>query len=165
MAVVSGSSALLLRDTYGDKGGSWFPSLRKKKDQPVLRGSLLRPIAMKDSGSTADGKPAYNYKVYNEEIIFYCSEQEVAPLTEYEFNLLCGIKQPSVRYATFVDENDIVDWGVKLRMNDKVYVSLPTKQAIETTWCQAVVRWIGVLPGEEGTKFGVEIIVSKHTVG
>ena len=155
MAEVQNSAALLLVDSVGDKGGSLLTGVRKKKDQNVLRGSLLVSIPPKDA-PTADGKPAYNYRVVGDDIMMYCSEYDVAPLTDYEFSLLSGIKSTRARYEAYV--NDIMDWGSKVKVNDIVYVSL---QAIERTKrCRAVVRWIGILPGEEGTKFGFEIFVS-----
>ena len=116
-------------------------------------------IPPKDAPNTADGKPAYNYRVVGDDIMMYCSEYDVAPLTDYEFNLVSGIKSIGARYEAFV--NDIMDWGSTVKVNDIVYVSLPSQQAIERTKrCLAVVRWIGLLPGEEGTKFGVELFVS-----
>ena len=163
MAGVQNSAALLLTDSMGDKGGSLFTVFRKKKDLPVLRGSLLVSIPPKDA-PTADGKPTYNYRVVGDDIMMYCSEQDVAPLTLYDFNLLSGIKSPGARYDAFV--SDVMDWGSTVKVNDIVYVSLPSQQAIETTKrCRAVVRWIGLLPGEEGTKFGVEIFVSLSPLG
>ena len=147
------SAAILLVDSVGDKGGLF----RRKKDQNVLRGSLLLSIPPKDAPNTADGKPAYNYRVAGDDTMMYCSEQDLAPVTRYEFDLLNGVKSAGARYDAFV--NDIMDWGSKLGLNDTVYVSLPSQKAIENKRCRAVVRWIGLLPGEEGTKFGVELLV------
>ena len=151
--------ALLLRDAVGDKikSGSLLNAFRKRKESvPVLRGSLLSSAPSKETA--ADGKPVYNYRVNGrgEDIMMYCSEQDVAPITLNEFKLLLGIKSPVARYEAFV--NDILDWGSKLKVNDTVYVSLPSQQI--TKRCRAVVRWIGRLPGEDGTRFGVELLVS-----
>ncbi len=159
MAGTVGKQVLLLRDAQGDKSGTILTGFRKKKDVPVLRGSLLIAISPKDAPSGADGKPAHNYTVDHENITLYCSEYDIAPLTNYEFNLLSGISTLGARYDAFIDENH--KWGSNLRVGDTVYVEL---QAIANTGCQAVVRWIGTLPGETGIIFGIEITVRLLTV-
>ncbi len=72
-----------------NKSGSLL-AFRKKRDVAVLRGSLLVALSPKDATSGADGKPAHNYGVHNEDITLYCSEEDIAPLTNYKFKLLCG---------------------------------------------------------------------------
>ena len=158
MAGVQNSAALLLKDSLGDKGGTLLTGFRKKREN-ILRGSLLVSIPPKDAPSATDGKPAYNYRVVGDDIMMYCLEYDVAPITDYEFNLLSGIKSPGARFDAFV--NDIMDWGSTVKVGDIVYVSLPSQQVIQATKrCRAAVRWIGLLPGEEGTKFGIELLVS-----
>ena len=158
MAGTVGKAALLLRDAQGDRRGSLLPAfIRKKKDVAVLRGSLLIALPPKDSTSGADGKPAHNYGVHHEDITLYCEYDDIAPLTNYEFQLLSGISTLGARYDAFISDNH--EWGSKLREGEIVYVALPTKEAIANTGCQAVVRWIGTLPGETGIKFGIEITV------
>ena len=51
---VAGTVGLLLKDTQGDKSASLLTGFRKKKDVPVLRGSLLIAISPKDTPSGAD---------------------------------------------------------------------------------------------------------------
>ena len=154
-----GKAALLLKDAQGDRSGSLLPAfIRKKKDVAVLRGSLLIALSPKDAPPPrVDGKPAHNYSVHNEDITLYCSEQDIAPLNNYEFQLLSGISTLGARFDAFVNDN--LEWGSKLKMGATVYVALPTKEAIANTGCQAVVRWIGTLPGETGITFGIEITV------
>ena len=62
----------------------------------------------------------------------------------------------------FISDNH--EWGSNLKVGDTVYVALPNKETVAITGCQAVVRWIGTLPGETGTKFGIEITVRLFTV-
>ncbi len=157
MAGTVGKGALLLKDAQVDKCGSLLNAFRKKRDVPVLRGTLLVALSPKDTPSGADGKPAHNFGVHNEDITLYCSEYDIAPLTNYEFKLLSGISTLGARYDAFVYDNH--EWGSKLREGATVYVALPTKEALANTGCQAVVRWIGTLPGETGTNFGIEITV------
>ncbi len=162
MAGTVGKGVLLLKDTQGDKSASLLTGFRKKKDVPVLRGSLLIAISPKDAPSGADGKPAHNYGVHLEDITLYCSEYVIAPLTNYEFKLLSGISALGARYDAFISDNH--EWGSNLRVGDTVYVALPTKDAIANTGCQAVVRWIGTLRGVTGITFGIEITVRLLTV-
>ena len=161
MAGTVGKEALLLKDAQGEKSGSLLTAFRKK-NVSVLRGSLLIALPPKDTTSGADGKPAHNYSVYNEDITLYCSECDIAPLTNYEFKLLSGISTLGARYDAFISDNH--ELGSNLRLGDTVYVALPTKEAIANTGCQAVVRWIGTLPGETGIKFGIEFTVRLLTV-
>ncbi len=162
MAGTVGKGVLLLKDAQGDKSGTILTGFRKKKDVPVLRGSLLIAISPKDAPSGADGKPAHNYAVDHDDITLYCSEYVIAPLTNYEFQLLSGISSSGARYDAFNSDNH--EWGSNLRVGDTVYVELPTEDAIANTGCQAVVRWIGTLPGETGITFGIEITVCLLTV-
>ncbi|XP_064393285.1 uncharacterized protein LOC135340813 [Halichondria panicea] len=159
MAGTVGKEALLLKDAQGEKSGSLLTAFRKK-NVSVLRGSLLIALPPKDTTSGADGKPAHNYSVYNEDITLYCSECDIAPLTNYEFKLLSGISTLGARYDAFISDNH--ELGSNLRLGDTVYVALPTKEAIANTGCQAVVRWIGTLPGETGIKFGIEFTEDKY---
>ncbi len=151
-----GKAALLLKDTIGEKSGSLM-TVYKKKEVPVLRGALLILTSSKSPHSTAEGKPAHNYCVFKDDTTLYCSAEDVAPLANYEFQILSGISTLGARYDAFI--GDTLDWGSKLKVDDAVYVGLPTKEAIANTGAKAEVRWIGVLPGELGVKFGIEITV------
>ena len=156
-----GKGALLLQDVWGEKANSTITKiigLGKKGSVNVLKGTLLCSIPDKEQVPRQDGKPAHNYRVYKNDVVtLFCSEQEVAPLTNNEFHLLNAIKSPGARFEVFV--NGVADWGSKLKLNDMVYVTLPSKQAIGNQRVRAAVRWIGVLPNEDGIKFGVEITV------
>ena len=162
------SAALLLADAMGDtdtimeKVSLAYRQMyglgsRKKKQAWVPKGSLLLSV---------DGKAAYNYRVFNKDIMMLCSEFDVAPLTDYELQLLIGIKLPDARYETFM--NDVLDWGSKLKVIDVVCVMLPFQQkGGASRQCRAAIRWIGTLPGKEvwsgikpGIWFGIEILVS-----
>ena len=153
-----GKGALLLSDTWGEKEGSW--PLKKRKEHCVMKGALLFALRDKDIAPRNDGKPSHNFCVYrNDDITLFCPEEDVSPLTNYEFKLLCGMKTNIARFQAFVD--GILEWGSKLKVNDVVYVALPSQQALPNRMRgQAEVRWIGELPSEEGIKFGLEITVS-----
>ena len=51
---------------------------------------------------------------------------------------------------------NILQYVEKLRVGYGVYVAIPTIPHP----MRGVVRYIGPLPGEEGTKFGIELLVS-----
>ena len=153
-----GEGALLLADSWGEKGGSWI-NLKKKKEQFVMKGTLLLAIPEKNASPRNDGKPGHNFHVFKNDISLYCPEENITPLTNYEFQLLGGMKTCTARYQAFLD--GILEWGCKLKVNDVVYVALPSKQVIpNTARCQAEIRWLGTLPDEEGIKFGLEITVA-----
>ena len=163
-----GKGALLLQDVWGEKANSTMTkifSLGKigsVSDHLVLKGILLCSIPDKEQVPRHDEKPAHNYRVYkNDMVTLFCSEQEVAPLTNKEFELLNGIKSSRARYEVFL--NGVLDWSLRLIPNDMVYVILPSKQSIGNIRVRAVVRWIGVLPNEDGIHFGVEIMVRVNT--
>ena len=90
----------------------------------------------------------------------YCSEHDVAPLSDYEYYLLDAIKSREARYDVF--QKDLLDWGSKLKPESYVYVTLPSKAALPNQHAMSVIRYIGPLPNEHGVLFGVEIMVSNY---
>ncbi len=157
-----GKAVLLLKDTIGEKSGGLMTGY-KKKEVPVLRGALLILTSSNYPHSAAEGKPAHNYSVFKDDITLYCSAEDVVPLANYEFQILSGISTLGARYDAFID--DTLDWGSKLKVDDAVYVGLPIRLLVlgvptsANAGAKARVRWIGVLPGELGVKFGIEITV------
>ena len=143
---------LLLADTWGEKKGSW-----PIKKHFIMKGTVLEFVP------NNDGKPGQSYHVHkSDDITLHCCEDNVLSLTDYEFKLLRGMKTDTERYQTFVD--GILEWVSKLKLDDMVYVAVPSQEASpNVSRCQAVIRWIGVLPGEEEIKFGLEITVSVFT--
>ena len=138
---------LLLADTWGEEEGSW-----PVKKHSIMKGTLLEIVP------SNGGRHKFHLQESND-ITLYCCAEYVWLLTDYEFKLLRGMKTNTERYQAFI--GGIVEWVSKLKVNDVVYVALPSQQAsANLTRCQTVVRWIGSLPGEEETKFGLEITVS-----
>ena len=138
---------LLLADTWGEEEGSW-----PVKKHYIMKGTLLEIVPSNDGGHKF-----YLHK--SDDITLHCCAEYVSSLTDYEFKLLRGIKTNTERYQAFTD--GIVEWVSKLKVNDVVCVELSSQVASPNqTRCQAVVRWIGNLAGEEEIKFGLEITVS-----
>ena len=129
----------------------------------VLRGELAVKIPEK---ARNDGKPPHNYQtVYTDQppATFYDSndESDIAPLFGEQYLLLAGVKSKEDRYKLFV--NGTLDWGITLKINDAVQVSLNNLQAADTESTPkttAVIQYVGPMKGEVGIMFGIEIVVS-----
>ena len=159
------SGALLLRDVWGEKAATstFAKALGLKSEQNISKGTLLSSfIPNKKQVPRQDGNPTHNYQVYKNDVIttMFCSEQDVAPLSNYEFQLLNGIKSPGARFEVFV--NGVLEWGSKLKKDDIVSLCVPHLTFRNLSVCSAAVRWIGILPTEDGIKFGVELIVCSY---
>ena len=50
-----------------------------------------------------------------------------------------------------------MEWAEKLREKSTVFINIPAF----STAAKGIVHYIGKLPGETGTKFGVELLVCK----
>jgi hypothetical protein len=145
-------TAILLKDIQGEKT-SVLEKIGLKGPSPktVHRGELLL-------GAREPGSDLRYQLISNPDVIVHCSATDVAPLSQYEYELLAAIKSPSARYQIL--QNDLLDWAVELRNESNVLVTLPSHQAIPNQRALATVKYIGPLPKECGVLFGVEIIVS-----
>ena len=145
---------ILLEDkvAYKQKKG-WNPLTPAYTDDHILKGSLLMAL----SGSEARESVQYfnflvNYKKYSDPTLkLYCDPKDVRQLSEKQFNLLLGVKHVTDRYQLL----RTLQWVESLDKGDPVAVTIPTIPAP----VKGVVQYIGPLPGEEGTKFGVELLV------
>jgi len=121
----------------------------------VRKGSLLVELAEGEARETQSHSacPLY-YKIYSDDIVkLYCEPENIRQLNEEQFNLLLGVKHSLNRYKAL----DILDWVEKLRVGYGVNVTIPTI----SDPVKGIIRYIGPLPGEEGTKFGIELLVSQ----
>ena len=93
-----------------------------------------------------------NYKKYSDPTVkLHCDPEDVRQLTEKQVNLLLGVKYATDRYQFL----HTLQWVESLDKGDSVAVSIYTIG----TPIKGVIQYIGPLPGEEGTKFGVELMV------
>ena len=145
---------MLLVDLIGFKSSkSWLP--RGPVEERVHRGTLLVGLSEAEAKETKQYcNPTLNYKILSSEhlIQLFCKPEEVYPLTLHQKGLLIGIKSPYDRYRMAKS----LQWAEKLTLGDGVHVNINgIPSPIKVT-----IRYIGSLPEEDGTKFGVEMLVS-----
>ena len=153
------SEAILLKDARGEKISKL---LQTKSAKTVYRGELLLLLQREKVIPRKDGRPAHNYQVASDlAVTLYCPEDDVAPLSNYEYHLMKGIKSREARYEVF--QKDLLDWGSKLKVGDFVYATLPSKSPVPNQLTVSRIEYVGPLPNEYGVLFGVEIMVNKYT--
>lgn len=153
-------AALLLKDIQGEKSlgkiGGFF---RSNSKLTVYRGELLLTIPRVKVIPHRDKKPAHNLQLASDPAVtLFCTEDDLAPICDYEYHLMGAIKSREARYEVF--QKDILDWGSKLKAEMVVHVLLPSKAPVPNQQVLAIIRYIGPLPNESGVQFGVEIMVS-----
>ena len=158
-------AAILLKDHRGEKSLGKIGGLFKSNVKTVLRGELLFLLPRVKVIPRKDGKPAHNYQIANDlSITLFCPEEDMAPMSDYEYNLMAAIKSTEARYKVF--QEDKLDWGSKLKEETFVNVTLPSRYSIPVSdpeCAVSIIRYIGPLPNENGILFGVEIRVSIYT--
>ena len=158
LSLVMPENCILLEDTIARKQqtNKWnILSAKSFTDVRMLRGSLLVELTKAESRETYNHfAPTLNYKKYSNDLIkLYCKPEQVLQLNDQQFNLLLGVKHHFDRYKAL----SILNWVEKLRVGFSVYVAIATIP----NPARGVIRYVGSLPGKEGTKFGVELLVSK----
>jgi len=140
------------KDAYKEKEG-WYPIRTSYSKEHIPKGTLLVKLTKVESEITQPYFPSpLNYKMHsNHTIKLHCEPDKVHQLTESQFHLLLGIRNSLDCYKSL----RILNWAEKLAVGDTVNVNLfsdsaPTKGKIQ---------YIGILFGEEGTKFGIELMV------
>ena len=88
-----------------------------------------------------------------------CPVENINPLEDEEAKLLLSFKTNGERYKYFT--NSSLDTGKKMTIDCNVYVKIRSPSG-NTQELQAKIRYKGPLPGELGTIFGVELMVSKR---
>lgn len=149
-------AVILLKDIQGEKLNlGILEGLFKSNVRPVHRGELLVALPEAKITKRKDGKPAHNYHLANDQYVtLFCTEHDVAPLSDYEYRLMVAIKSREARYEVFL--KDILDWGSKLKIGNCVFVTLPSVSNKSTL---SMIKYIGPLPKEHGIQLGVEILV------
>ena len=158
--MMAAEAALLLKNIQGEKTLGKLAGLWKSNSKLVCQGELVLTIPRVKIIPRKNGKPAHNYQVALSDpvVTLFCPEDGVAPISDYEYHLLSGIKSREARYGVF--QKDILDWGSKLKEGEFVYVALPSKTPASNQCAVSVIKYIGPLPNEHGMQFGVEIQVS-----
>ena len=150
-------AVILMKDLQGEKSGK-MGGLLKPSPKNVYRGQLLLSMPRSKVIPRKDGNPAHNYQLASDPAVtVFCTENDIAPLSEYEFHLLAGVKSREDRYEVF--QHDRLDWGSKLKCGHFVLATLPSKSPVPTQPVVSKIQHIGPLPNENGVLFGVEIMV------
>ena len=153
--------AFLLKNVQGEKSLGKIVGLWRSNSKLVYRGELLRTIPRVKVIPRKDGKPAHNHQLASDPgVTLFCTENDVAPISDYGYHLMVAIKSREARYEVF--QKDILDWGSKLKVEDFVYVALPSKSPVPSQRAVSVIKYIGPLPKKDGMQFGVEIQVSTY---
>ena len=157
---------ILLEDKVAQKQTSnkWNPLAAKSfVGDRILRGSLLVELTDVEARETQQYfSVPLNYKKHlDDSVKVHCKPEQVRQLNDQQFSLLLGVKLPFDRYKVL----NILHWVEKLKVGYGVNVTIPTIPHP----VRGIIRYIGPLPGEEGTKFGIELLVSlyirvKHSV-
>ena len=149
---------ILLKDVQGFKADGTVKAVIKKitgGDQystvNILRGELVEEYAM----------PELNFNMrlcHDPTICMYLSHDSLAlaPLSAEEFLLLEGIEQASDRFSSF--SNGGIELGMNLVPGSKVYVEVYGAGHVKKP-ARATVQFKGMVEGQPGTMFGVEILV------
>jgi len=151
-------TCILLEDRVGCKQtdkrytASWAP--RSYTDERILKGSLLVELTETETRDTQLYFTNLNYKKYSDDSVkLYCEPERVHQLNDKQFNLLLGVRTTFDRYKAL----NILNWVETLKTKDIINVTIPTIPHP----VKGIVQYIGPLPGEEGTKFGIELLVSQ----
>ena len=155
--IVMPEKYLLLEDVKAHrKAFSWNPLAPVSYvDGDIYRGTLLEDLTEAEAKATQQYFTVpLNYKTYPDDTLrLFCKPEQVLQLNETQFNLLLGVKSTSNCYKAL----NILNWVEKLKVGYGVYVTIPNIH----NPVRGVVRYVGSLPDEEGTKFGIEMLVSQ----
>ena len=156
------SYGLLLDDVKGYRRLSAFVN----KDQ--LEGEITHKVVLKGSLLVQLDKTTIkafkeilscivNYMVYtipSTEVYVMVGSHKVRTITNEQRDFLYGIEGLSKRLEVYKR----LGWIEKLTEGSEVYVTITTTPYP----VKGVVRWIGKLAGEYGTKFGIELLVCTY---
>ncbi|XP_065913854.1 uncharacterized protein [Dysidea avara] len=127
-----------------------FPGRQKKPSitkQLAPKGTLVEAVSSRET--------EVNYKtMLGSSFCLSCKSRQVHKITLQQKNLLEGVKRLHDRTEVLQKLN----WVQKLQVGSLVFVTVPTIPLP----VQGVVRYIGELPGETGTNFGVEFLEKKR---
>ena len=131
------------------------PETKSFVTERLCRGSLLVELTDTEARETQQYfDSSLNYKKYSDDSVkVYCKPEHVLQLSNEQFDLLVGVKSSSNRYKAL----DILNWVEKLKIGYGTNLTIPTVPYP----VKGIVRYIGSLSGEVGTKFGIELLVSQ----
>ena len=87
-----------------------------------------------------------------------CPVANIEPLNDEEAKLLLSFKSNDERYKIFKD--NLLDNGKRMTIGCNVFVKVKSVGGGNIVELRGVIRYKGPLPEEDGTMFGVELLVS-----
>ena len=123
----------------------------------ILKGELLE--ALPDTEQPNDSTRIALAGTDRNNLRLECRTEDITRLTNEDSNLLLAISSTGLRYQTFVDRKRL-DFGRQILPGRQVFVDVKgiSKKVAGTVW------YIGELPPNRGTMFGVELLVSMFYV-
>lgn len=115
----------------------------------VRRGELLE--AVPELGQPLEFGRIALVGIESKELHLECSTEDIFELTDEVAGLLLAIRSSKLRYETFI--NKLQNVWQRLSLGSAVSVSLSGSSV------PGVVRYMGELPSQPGTWFGVELMV------
>ena len=101
-------------------------------------------------------KVADGYEIFESEVFLFVTGSSISHITTLHRDFLFGVKQTHCRMELLKS----LQWVQSLRLGSDVYVTIATIP----TPVRGIIRYIGELPGEEGTKFGIEMMVRMYNI-
>ena len=124
----------------------------------VHQGSLLIRLdsltvnkAQEKHGRSVNYKVSDRHDNLQSEAFLFVEEASILHIATAQRDFLLGIKHTHCRMEVL----DKLEWVESLTVGSKIYVTI----ASITAPVKGIVRYIGGLPGEEGRKFGIEMMV------
>ena len=148
---------ILLKDAVACRqvSNKWNPLLPKYVAEHLLRGTLLVELTEDEAQKNHQRFTAQlNYKKHSDDSVkLYCKPEQIQQLSDKQFDLLLAVKLPVGRYKAL----NILNWVEKLKVGCSINVIISTTpQPVG-----GIIQYIGSLPSEDGTKFGIELMVSE----
>ena len=143
---------------------------RGYREEVTKDGSQLRPVAalkgtlwiyldsftttriQKKFGCLVNYKLADRSETHQSEVFLFNTGSDILLITTLQRDFLLGVKQPHCRMELLERR---LRWVESLIVGSKVFVTIATIPVP----VMGVIRYIGALLGEEGRKFGIEIMV------
>ena len=144
------------------KSAVGYKKVAKDGDQlkpvPVHKGSLLVYLDSMIANEIQNKHDRLvNYKLADRcdiqrfEVVLFDSGSSILHINSMQREFLLGVRQTHYRMEVL----DKLQWVESLTVGSEVYVTIATIP----TPVRGIIRYIGVLHGEEGRKFGIELMV------
>ena len=143
---------ILVQDRVGYMQERSVLSFRAMKTPTmVLKGELLE--ALPDTEQPNDSTRIALAGTGRNNLRLECCTEVITRITNEDSNLLLAISSTGLRYQTFVDRKRL-DFGRQILPGRQVFVEVKgiSKKVVGTVW------YIGELPPDRGTMFGVELV-------